>query len=342
MQELTRGDIENFIDDRMKASVSFRALQAIHPRDCAEMLLEIRDKAQGVFLWVHLVVRSLLRGLHDNGDDINILRERVKEYPDTLDGYFDRMLQRVEKVYKKQSARILLVALATEHPLPLRAPSYIEQEMRDSDYALNLPVCRGPKIGKDSDAACGISLLKENELTTHNNPAPSAILEELTDLTTVPDVEPQEIERTRRSIDARCGDLLEVNVKQRSITFLHRTARDFLLQENISENMRRLATKDVDASLSVARLSLAQAKSVWPRRGAELGHLQRQVLEMQDKISANSGKPYADVLKELDWLGSTLFKRRDGSSLFEQPEKREPPTYRASRVTRQRDTFQYA
>ncbi|KAF2734577.1 hypothetical protein EJ04DRAFT_523562 [Polyplosphaeria fusca] len=311
VQELTRGDIKRFIDDRMNASEPFRALQVTSPQDCTEILTGICEKAQGVFLWVHLVLRSLLRGLHDNDDSIDILRQRLQEYPDTLDGYFDRMFQRIEKVYKKQSARILLVALASVDPLPLRTPSYIEQEMRNSDYARGMPMIGAHKKGRKSNKSNGKPSVEEKGSTAQSNAmpmlGPQGTIYEDDDMS---EKDQHEVERTRRCIDARCGDLLEIN--GRIITFLHRTARDFLEQEDILKTMRKLATDDFDAHLSMTRLCLAQMKSVWPKTGIEIGLLLTTVLAMENKISEGSKPFYADLLMEIDKRGDRLFKLRDG------------------------------
>ncbi|KAJ4286934.1 hypothetical protein N0V90_012814 [Kalmusia sp. IMI 367209] len=306
VQELTRGDIKKFIDDRMNASESFRALQVTSPQDCTEILTGICEKAQGVFLWVHLVLRSLLRGLHDNDDSIDILRQRVQEYPDTLDGYFDRMFQRIEKVYKKQSARILLVALASTGPLPLRTPSYVEQEMRNLDYARNMPIFSGYICGRKSNKSDGKLLVEEKESTAQSNAMPVFQTRELPDQYDMSENDQHEVERTRRCIDARCGDLLEVN--RGAIGFLHRTARDFLEQKDMLEKMRKLATDDFDAHLSVTRLWLAQMKSVWPKRRRELSVMLTQVFETKSKISEGSKPFYTEVLKELNKHGDMLFK----------------------------------
>jgi hypothetical protein len=46
------------------------------PRDARDLIMEVVTKADGVFLWVSLVVESLLKGL-GNRDEIEDLRERV-------------------------------------------------------------------------------------------------------------------------------------------------------------------------------------------------------------------------------------------------------------------------
>lgn len=67
----------------------------------------IRAKASGVFLWVRLVVNSLLEGL-DNGDTANDLQTRLDDFPDELEQLFQHMLNRISHPrYQEQCHRFL-------------------------------------------------------------------------------------------------------------------------------------------------------------------------------------------------------------------------------------------
>lgn len=48
-----------------------------------ELAKEIVDKAQGVFLWVFLVVRFLRRGL-TNADTLLVFQNRLRQFPTDL------------------------------------------------------------------------------------------------------------------------------------------------------------------------------------------------------------------------------------------------------------------
>ncbi|KAF4334243.1 P-loop containing protein [Fusarium beomiforme] len=58
-----------------------------------------------VFLWVYLVVKSLVNGLR-NGDELSVLRDRLSELPSNLDLLYRHMLQRVPKRYWSASFRL--------------------------------------------------------------------------------------------------------------------------------------------------------------------------------------------------------------------------------------------
>jgi hypothetical protein len=169
MQDLTRGDMVTYVEGQLLANEHF---QRLPEQDLARAKLmdDIIAKSNGVFLWVFLIVRSLLRGL-TNGDDLDILRQRVAEYPDTLNGYFQRMLNSTEKVYSIQMARILLAAVHKYGSLPLRLVEDFKTEMKEPDYDIWLRVSH---------------------------------------LTPTREQKKYEILRVKKLLDARCRDLLEV------------------------------------------------------------------------------------------------------------------------------------
>jgi hypothetical protein len=70
----------------------------------SELVIEIVTKASGVFLWVVLVVRDLLRGLR-NRDDISDLQKRLKAVPSELEELYTHMLGHVDPLYQEQASR---------------------------------------------------------------------------------------------------------------------------------------------------------------------------------------------------------------------------------------------
>ena len=68
LQDLTWLDIKRFVTDELEENRYFRELRALDNR-CQDLVTEIVDRADGVFLWVSLVVLSLRRGL-TNADTV--------------------------------------------------------------------------------------------------------------------------------------------------------------------------------------------------------------------------------------------------------------------------------
>jgi hypothetical protein len=102
---LTRQDIVYYVNDNFNASRRFVEMRQHMEREAEELLHEVANKASGVFLWVYVVVASLLEGLTD-GDSIADLRQRLRELPVELEELFDRILDRVNPDYAAQASEI--------------------------------------------------------------------------------------------------------------------------------------------------------------------------------------------------------------------------------------------
>ena len=120
LQDFTREDIKRFVRGNLEDH-RFKALSHMDDR-YRDLVLEIVDSAQGVFLWVFLVVRSLIRGL-GNEDTVALLQKRLRLLPTDLIEYFEHMSGSVDPVYKGQAAEIYQVCLAAPYNLPLMSPS---------------------------------------------------------------------------------------------------------------------------------------------------------------------------------------------------------------------------
>jgi hypothetical protein len=76
LRDLTYSNIKNFVVDKMHANRAFSDLQVLEPQTACELVQAIINKADGVFLWAHIVVRSLLNGLR-NRDTVSDLWRRA-------------------------------------------------------------------------------------------------------------------------------------------------------------------------------------------------------------------------------------------------------------------------
>jgi hypothetical protein len=104
LQDLTKQDVEIFAKDFTRNKCSF-GLSGI---DETEFVQEIVSKANGVFLWVSLALKSLQRGL-TNGDDPTKLMERLRALPSDLAKLYDEMLKRQgddRELYRKEAATL--------------------------------------------------------------------------------------------------------------------------------------------------------------------------------------------------------------------------------------------
>jgi hypothetical protein len=112
LHELTRKDIERYIETTIGGNKLFQKLAA-NDRDYADLVDEIIEAAEGVFLWVHFACHTLMQGIKLS-DSIGILRQRLRALPVKLNGLYEHILGTIEPVYRKNTAQALLLASITQ------------------------------------------------------------------------------------------------------------------------------------------------------------------------------------------------------------------------------------
>ncbi|KAK6595017.1 hypothetical protein H4I96_10748 [Botrytis cinerea] len=169
----------------------------------------IVNEAQGVFLWVVLVVRTLMDGLSKH-DGISELQLRLKALPKDLDQLYEVMILKVNDVYKEEASRLFqLVNKATEEPRDYRTAELL------SVYTLYLANKRSINL-------------------THSLTKGRVSEKEII----------QYCKKLDIALKARCGGLLEIQYGRiksavprpmMKVGYLHRTAHDFILKEKTWE-----------------------------------------------------------------------------------------------------------
>jgi hypothetical protein len=105
LQDLTRGDINRYINSRLRSHDQFPALE-IRESDYATTLMDnVANKAEGVFLWVVLVVKSLSEGL-THGVRVSDLQEMLDALPSDLDELFSRILNSIDPANVLHSSQL--------------------------------------------------------------------------------------------------------------------------------------------------------------------------------------------------------------------------------------------
>ncbi|KAL6409917.1 P-loop containing nucleoside triphosphate hydrolase [Ilyonectria robusta] len=142
MEYLTLPDIRIYVNSSFNASPKFRDIQLRSPEASIELLDGIAEKSSGVFLWVTLVVKSLLSGIA-NGDKFADLQRRLAELPTDLKKLFQKILESIEPRYKAQASQffrihekhgsipILRFAFADEDDVELQPSSQHTQLLAD-------------------------------------------------------------------------------------------------------------------------------------------------------------------------------------------------------------------
>lgn len=105
LQMLTGSDITKFVTDKL-AEVTPK----IPLKVATELSIDVVRKAEGVFVWVHFVVKDLLKGL-DNNDSADEMRKRIKRMPSDIRDLYAHMLSRIDDVYRSDASQLFLMAL---------------------------------------------------------------------------------------------------------------------------------------------------------------------------------------------------------------------------------------
>lgn len=111
LENLNQADIRTYTEDKLGPKIDVYGLER-----CSELTEEIVVKSMGVFLWVYLVVRSLIQGLRD-GDTASELATRLHDLPSDLEELYTHMLDRIPTAYQPQAARIFQLLLTREQVL---------------------------------------------------------------------------------------------------------------------------------------------------------------------------------------------------------------------------------
>lgn len=229
LQDLTRHDIELYVRDELESDDDFARLKDEDVR-YQHLVTKIVDKADGVFLWVYLVVRELRNGLQ-NDDRIFDLELRLETLPSGLVPFFNHILQSIDPVYREQTARMFSIATMAPKPLGMLTYSFLDDIEDEPAFALKAPVRpyterevqeRYERTRRRLDGRCK-GLLEVNE-------------------------------------DSSADSFFKYRVD-----FLHRTVREFLETDEIQEELGNRVNQ-FHAERSLSHACLAQIKFV-PTKG---------------------------------------------------------------------------
>ncbi|KAK0631225.1 hypothetical protein B0T14DRAFT_559045 [Immersiella caudata] len=224
LEELTASDIRRFVNDRIGGNSHFQRYS--NNAEYSALVDEVVSRANGVFLWVALVVKSLLEGF-TYSDRIKDLRRRLETLPTDLETFFSHMLRSVDSFYQQQSAQIFLFATEAVDELPVILYSLADEI--------------------DGDASRIVEV--RNDLTLQT------IEEDAEEMTRRLDGRTKGLLEVLHVPESGSRAAVSHPHARYRVGFLHRTVRDWLQAENVREAFRKQAGSDFDASLSLAQAS---------------------------------------------------------------------------------------
>ena len=137
LQDLTYSDIKHYVTTNLQGDLRFAQLQQREHNFAKQLIENVVSKASGVFLWVHLVVASLLAGI-DFGDRILDLQKRLDLLPPDLEKLYDKILRSLDPFYLEHAAQLFKLVEKSYDPPPLLLLSFADEE--DFESAIHRPV----------------------------------------------------------------------------------------------------------------------------------------------------------------------------------------------------------
>jgi hypothetical protein len=228
LEDCTRDDIANYASSRLSESREHALGRSIH----RALVHEITERAQGVFLWVYLVVRSLRDGF-DNGDSLALLQDRLREFPSDLDEFFQRLIMSVDTVYRRRMSASFQVALVAPRPMLLIQYLFLGEDNKDLVAEIRSTTSsRAPEGGRSDWHETIERQIRQDET------------------------------RVQRQLNGRYKGLLEARgfPETRTVDFIHRTVRDFLMSDDMQNLLNSHCERGFDPSFHACVTLLAQAR----------------------------------------------------------------------------------
>lgn len=192
-----------------------------------------------VFLWVTLVVRSLVEGL-ENEDEMKTLQKRLSALPAGLEPLYKRMVEQIDPFYHTQAARIFRMVQSAAQPLSPLAISFAED--------------------KPSDALLEQSLLSGAEITEQHRKVAKRLKARTAGLIEIRSVTPGVVIDTPSS-DSHSEEY-DTMPWPSWIQYLHLTVKEFLLSDNVPTWLAtKLSETAADTHIDIVACCLRQIRA---------------------------------------------------------------------------------
>ncbi|KXT01650.1 hypothetical protein AC579_1138 [Pseudocercospora musae] len=142
LQDFTSHDMNLLITSRFESDTRFQALMKKERKisnaenEFQNLADRLRGMAEGVFLWVTLVIKTLRRGLSEH-DTLAGLSKRLELLPQEIDGMLQHIFDSIEPVYQQLAARSFLILCGLPTPwkgIPVTWVAYLEHELESKPF----------------------------------------------------------------------------------------------------------------------------------------------------------------------------------------------------------------
>lgn len=274
LEDLTQSDIKNYVAAKFHENAYFAQLQLRQAKVADQLIGSIVDKASGVFLWVQLVVASLLEGLR-NGDRVEDLTRRLALLPVELEDLYGKILDQIDPLYREHASQYFQLMRSCTEPPSLLLFSFAD-EVAFTDFALNLN--RGTLSNKEVMA-------RLDDMRRRLNSRCKGLLE---------------VNNASRRMMGRLFDA------GGTVQYLHKTVMEYLERPNVREDLDSHLQTSYDPKVrllaaTVAEIRLSRAIGPGhPHSGNDI------VLRCMDYAASSHSSHSKDVVQLLDGLRQVM------------------------------------
>jgi hypothetical protein len=251
LHELTRLDMEEYVQGNLQ-HVGTQS-------ERRQLASSITAKAEGVFLWVVLVIQNI-RKQSDDGARFSRLLAEIRSLPTDLNELFQRILDTLGTRHRQMAGHIVSLLLflrkikkAKKMQLWLNLSDFYFLE----DYESDLRFAESTRFpGQDCES------VKESEV------------------------------RARRQLRGVCRGLVEANIDT-DLNFTHRSVKDFFRQKEVRVKMHDKSFNNLEA---LSQLKLASIKQYWWDTERQNGNKDVEILKVEEGILSRHSKLVACLL----------------------------------------------
>lgn len=277
LQELTYNDIKYYVTENMQNDSRFIQLRRREPQYADQLIENIVAKASGVFLWVHVVVASLLAGM-GLGDRVSDLQKRLDLLPPELEMLYDKIFQSLDPFYLEHAAQLFKLVEQSHDPPPLLLLSFADED--DLESTLKRPV--GP-MSQDE-----VSIRAETMRNRLNS-------------------------RCKGFLEVGSASIASRHGTEETVQYLHRTVKDYVESEEAQRTLGAALDSSFDPHHKLCVGSLAYLKVIEegqdPLANGTFWVRVRRCLFAADRIKPSNRPDLVPLLDELDSTGRILAKR---------------------------------
>lgn len=127
VQDFNGRDTISYTNDKFLSSAQMGHFLKESRSRISDLVRELRQKADGVFLWVKLAVEDLFVGLN-NEDSMDQLESRLRRLKPELQQLFERMFWGIDPLYVKESITFLSLAMTTFTEIGLVDIAFVQDD----------------------------------------------------------------------------------------------------------------------------------------------------------------------------------------------------------------------